>query len=196
MEDAPQVTVSFLLHRPTLLLIPRVYLFVIWRRNGSRATILDSLRVWISSIIVLLSGFVSGYRSHWASSKTALQAVHGLAFDCLLTSSSAISHFFFLHSPMLHHRAECCQECFIHALPVDGLISFFRSCLQRGLGSVSIPLLLILVAGCYFCTTYHNFNYTYVFIYIFYVPLPLDCKLHQARVSIALLVAEWQECTI
>jgi len=103
---------------------------------------------------------------HCPSSKTALQAVHDLAFACLLTSSSASSDFFFLHSAMLHHRAECCRECSIHALPVDGLISFFRSCLQRGLGSVAIPLLLILVVGCYFCTTYRNFNYTYVFIYI------------------------------
>lgn len=44
-EDALRVTVPFLPHRPTFLLIPRAFLFVIWRRNGSSAAILDSLRV-------------------------------------------------------------------------------------------------------------------------------------------------------
>lgn len=157
-------------HKSTWLLILRVYGFVIWRRNRSSAQFSIPWEPEFQASLFYGQTLYLAIGSHHSSRKRAFQAKPLLAsWRHLLPFRPLVA--LFLHSAMLRHRAARCQECSVHALPVDGLISFFRSCLQRGLSSVSISLLLILVVGRHFCTIYHSFNY--LFIYSFFCVPPM-----------------------
>lgn len=160
---------------------------------------LDSPRVLIPSMIVLLPDFVPGYSSYsklpWPSRHHVIQP--------LLASPLHLQPFSTLNTALLTFFSASPQGS---ALPgilypcssMNSSISSLRSSPQKSLDSLSAPSLLISELQYVISfIPYIPILMIHIDLLVFNVSLLLDYKLHQGRVSLsALLVIEWPGSTI